>query len=150
MIKPLLSSGLLVLLAALPPSQALLNARPGTSDIQAPFEGTVFYELSDESFAFTGQMHVTSRVTPKGPISIRVNLDGVSGIGEEKGIRYNVVGRDEVTAPFATSITGDFDFSIVPADGFVLSCILRVRLGLTFSASGNLTDVNIVQLTVVH
>jgi hypothetical protein len=78
-------------------------------------------------------------------------LDGVSAIGETTGIRYNAIGRDDATVPFDTSITQEFDFRIIPADGFVLSCILRVRLGLTFSAAtGQLTDVDIEEMSVVH
>jgi hypothetical protein len=150
MVKPLLSLGLLVLLAALPPAQILLNARPVSTDIQVPFDRTVTYDLPPfESLAFTGSMHVNSQVTPKGSLKIRVNLDNMSAIGETTGIRYNATGRDELTAPFDTSITEDFDFKIIPADGFTLSCILRVKLVLTFTVSGELADVDIDDVSVV-
>jgi hypothetical protein len=148
--KRLLFSGLFVVLAALSPARAVPNAQPVSTDIQVPFSEEVFYDLSDEDLPLTGWMHVNAQVTPRGSINVRANLDGVSGIGEETGIRYNAIGRDQVTVPFDTSITEDFDFRIIPADGFTLSCILRVRLELTFSASGELTDVNIEQTTVIH
>jgi hypothetical protein len=141
---------LLVLLAILLPSEALLNAQPVSTDRHEPISGTVFYDLGDEWLPFAGLMHVHSQITPKGAINVRVNLNGVSGVGETTGIKYLVIGRDQVTLPFDTSIHEDFDFRIIPADGFTLSCILRVRLELTFSADGTLTDVNIEELTVVH
>ena len=150
MVKPLLVSGLLVLLAALPPAQASLNAGPVSTDMQVPLSGTVFYDLSDESLPLSGWMHVNTQVTPKGSIEVRVNLDGVSGIGETTAIRYNAIGRDQATVPLDVSITQEFDFRIIPADGFTFSCGLRVRLGLTFSADGTLTDVNVEQLSVFH
>jgi len=150
MVKPLLSMGLLFVLVALPPAQVSLNARPATSDIQVPFVTTVLYDQSPfESLAFNGMMHVNTQVTPKGSIRIRVNLDGVSATGDQTGTRYNAIGRDETTEPFGTLITPTLDFRIIPASGTILSCILRVKLALTFSAGGELTNVEIDDATVV-
>ena len=150
MVRPLLSMGLLLLLVALPPAQASLNAGPATTDIQVPFDVTVEYDQPPfESLDFSGMMHVNTQVTPKGSIRIRVNLDGVSAFGPETGTRYNAVGRDEATAPFGTLITPTLDFRVVPASGTILSCILEVKLVLTFSASGQLTNVYIDHAEVV-
>ncbi|MEO6002049.1 MAG: hypothetical protein ABIZ04_21510 [Opitutus sp.] len=151
-IKTLLVSGVLVLLADLHSAQALPNAQSVTNDNQVPFSGTVFYDLSDELLSLNGWMHVNAQFTPKGAINVRVNLDGVSGTGETSGIRFNAIGGDRATIPFDddASVTTDFDFRIIPADGFTLSCILRVRLTLTFSTDGTLTDVNIEEMSVVH
>jgi hypothetical protein len=115
-----------------------------------PLAGTVFYDLSDEPLPLDGWMHVDTQLTRKRDVNVRVNLDSVSGIGEITGIRYNAIGRDQTTLPAAESITEDFDFRIIPADGFTLSCILRVRLTLTFSASGTLADVDVEGMSVVH
>jgi len=94
-------------------------------------------------------MHVNTQVTPKGYIGIRVNLDRVSAIGPDTGTRYIATGRDEATLPFNRQITQDFDFTAVPASGTILSCILRVKLVMTFDGSGNLTNVDIDDVTVV-
>ena len=141
---------LLVLFVALLAFGSVLNAQPVSSDIQVPLVGTVFYDLAEELLPLDGLMHVNAQVTSKGAVNVRANMDGVSGIGIETGIRYNAIGRDEATVPFSTSITHDFDFKIIPADGFTFSCILRVSVRLTFSAGGELTGVNIQDLSVIH
>ena len=86
MIKTLFVSVLVVLLGSLPAAPAL-GAQPITTDVQVPFSETVFYDLSNESLPLTGAMHVSTEVTPKGSLSVRINLDGVSGIGEITSIR---------------------------------------------------------------
>jgi hypothetical protein len=148
--KTLFVSGLLVLLTALPPAQAALNAQSAGTDLQVPLTGTVFYDLSDESLPLTGWLHINTQLTPRGAVSVHANLDGVSGIGETTGIRYNAIGGAQTTLAFDDSTTADFDFRIIPADGFTLSCILRLRLTLTFDADGTLTGVSIDDMSVVH
>jgi hypothetical protein len=150
MVKTLLVSGLLVLLTALPPAQSALRAQPAGTDLQVPLTGTVFYDLSDESLPLTGWLHVNTQLTRKGAVSGHANLDGVSGIGDTTGIRYNAIGGEQATLAFGESATADFDFRIIPADGFTLSCILRLRLTLTFDADGTLTSVSIDDMSVVH
>jgi len=149
MAKALVVSLLLVALTTLAPGGGVVRAQPATTDVQVPLSGTVFYDLSEESLPLDGWLHVDAQRTLKG-MNVRVNLDGVSGIGTITGIRYNAIGRDQATLPIAGSVTENFDFRIIPADGFTLSCGLQVTLTLTFSVDGALTNVVVDQLTVVH
>src|SRR5262249_16032612 len=143
--------GTLVALLMILGLQGRLSARgPVTTSIQAPFYATLFVPIGGgamDRVNLLGNIRVVTQpsdpITPNDPIRIKVNLDGVMGVGVMTGGVYHATGADTVVAPFTTPLNAEFIFRLVPPDPILPTDPMSVVLNLTFNPdSGVLTGVD--------
>src|SRR5437867_1947408 len=97
------------------------GGQPVTTSLQVPLAGTVFVPLDDgstDAVALSGMVHVVTQVPeviqPGDPMRIRINLDGVSGVGDVSGLRYHATGANRVNLPAIPTDPINLGFNLKP------------------------------------
>jgi len=142
---PVLLFGLLLLLAPLSATAATL-----TTSVWTQFTTTV---TQPEVINLGGAIHVVTQITIPGdpcaptdpcrgvPVTMQLNLAGVTGIGQTTGKRYRATGATSVSG--SITMPGGFvanaAFQLVPPDPIVPPSPINVQVFLSADSSGNVT-----------
>ena len=138
------------LIVLLPLLAALAPAKTNTNSFILPVDNTLV--LAGEDVDFTGNVHVVTKLSPTDPcaptdpckLSIRVNIQGASGVGQMTGQIYHLVGSiqieetiEDLPASFTASVVG-FDV-IVPPNPTAPVDPCRVDLDIIIDEDGNVS-----------